>query len=41
MSELKAAQAAKQDRRSKNIFVQLVRFVVLNLRIFMLTKHKH
>lgn len=49
MSELKAAQEAaeaakqeaKQDRRSKNIFIQLGRFIVLNLRIFMLTKHKH
>lgn len=32
---------AKAQRRSMNVFIQFGRFVVLNLRIFMLTKHKH
>jgi hypothetical protein len=41
MTENTAAEAARRDRRSKNVVIQFVRFVVLNLRIFMLTKHKH
>jgi hypothetical protein len=35
------SELARADRRSMNVFIQFGRFVVLNLRIFMLTKHKH
>ena len=35
------AATIKQQRRGKNVFYQFIRFVVLNLRIFSLTKHKH
>lgn len=41
MAKLGFITTTKQDRRSKNVFIQFIRFVVLNLRIFMLTKHKH
>lgn len=31
----------KEGRRERNLIIQFVRFVVLNLKIFMMTKHKH
>ena len=41
MTNTTTAETARRDRRSKNLIIQFFRFVVLNLRIFMLTKHKH
>jgi hypothetical protein len=31
----------KEGRRERNLIIQFFRFVVLNLKIFMMTKHKH
>jgi hypothetical protein len=30
-----------EGRRERNIFIQFFRFIVLNIKIFMMTKHKH
>jgi len=31
----------KEGRRERNLFFQFYRFLALNLKIFMMTKHKH
>jgi hypothetical protein len=30
-----------EGRRERNIFIQFFRFIALNIKIFMMTKHKH
>ena len=30
-----------EGRRERNVFIQFFRFIVLNIKIFMMTKHKH
>ena len=30
-----------EGRRERNILIQVFRFIALNIKIFMMTKHKH